>query len=174
MNFSPEIQSLDEKLLLSIQKFRTRPVTWIMIFFTWTGMGKFWWSVSLMLNLINYFALIINPYALKAFFAPLLVWMINYVLKKKIGRHRPWRANEIIVPLAKVPTCDSFPSSHAGSTFSFFFILVWWEFPEAAWFGWWAALVSFSRMYLGVHYLTDILGGIIVGLFASGVIYLIF
>lgn len=169
-----QLQEWDENLLLTIQKFRNRPLTWLLILFTWTGTGKFWWSTSLLLNLINYFSLIINPYVLKAFFAPLLVWGINWFIKRKVGRLRPCSKRKDIIALVKMPPCDSFPSSHAGSTFSFFFMLLWWEFPEAHWFGWWAAIVSFSRMYLGVHYLTDILGGILVGLLASGIIYYIF
>lgn len=172
--FSPRIQETDEKLLLSIQKFRFRPMTWILILFTWTGMGKFWVATALLLNIANRYALIFNPYLLNAFFAPLLVWAISRLIKRTVKRPRPGIANKSITPVVKTPPCFSFPSAHAGSTFSFFFILMWWEFPGIHWFGIWAAIVSFSRMYLGVHYLTDIIGGILVGLLASGIIYLIF
>lgn len=172
--FSPQLQATDEKIIIRIQNFRFKLLTWVLIFFTWTGMGIFWISVSLLLQVTNRYAPVFNPYLLNAFFAPLLVWMMNYFLKKKFGRTRPANTNKSILALVKVPLCDSFPSSHAGSTFSFFFILMWWQFPGAWWFGVWAAIVSFSRMYLGVHFLTDIVGGILVGLLASGVIYLIF
>jgi undecaprenyl-diphosphatase len=167
------LQVFDEKILLSIQRIRNPVLTWIFTLFTWTGTGRCWWTIALSVNLINRFRLSFPPDFLNAFYAPLLVWAINFVLKRLIRRPRPATANKDIIALAKAP-CFSFPSSHAGSTFAFFFILFWWDFPKALPFGIWALIVSFSRMYLGVHYLTDILGGILVGLLASGIIYFIF
>lgn len=38
----------------------------------------------------------------------------------------------------------------------------------------WAALVSYSRIYLGVHYPGDILGGAILGLFLGYIVYRLF
>jgi undecaprenyl-diphosphatase len=38
----------------------------------------------------------------------------------------------------------------------------------------WASLVSYSRIYLGVHYPGDILGGALIGVFLGGLIYALF
>ena len=63
-----------------------------------------------------------------------------------------------------------FASSHAANTFGvalFLTLLFRRSKPWIAWLFLWAALVSYTRIYLGVHYPGDILVGAIVGMLCA-------
>jgi undecaprenyl-diphosphatase len=67
-----------------------------------------------------------------------------------------------------------FASSHAANTFGvalFLTLLFRRSKPWMAWLFLWAALVSYTRIYLGVHYPGDILVGAIVGMLCALVSY---
>jgi undecaprenyl-diphosphatase len=63
-----------------------------------------------------------------------------------------------------------FASSHAANTFA---LATYFSFLFRTKYQWililffWAAIVSYTRIYLGVHYLGDVLAGIIVGVFSA-------
>lgn len=68
-----------------------------------------------------------------------------------------------IIPLQQAFS-PSFPSLHAAIVFSAIPLLRK-NFPKFTWF-WivFAILVSFSRLYVGIHYLSDVLAGALIGL----------
>lgn len=97
------------------------------------------------------------PVLWTSFFASTLLCL---VLKFLIARSRPYDA--IILYFAGIINY-SFPSLHATASFTAIPILDL-EFPKFKWF-WiaFAVLVAFSRIYLSVHYLSDIIAGALLG-----------
>lgn len=94
--------------------------------------------------------------------------LCNGILKNLIRRIRPCDVNPSIQLLIKRPDDFSFPSGHTAVSFAAVAALyfagerkLW--IPALAL----AVIIAFSRLYLYVHYPTDILGGIAVGIFAG-------
>jgi undecaprenyl-diphosphatase len=86
------------------------------------------------------------------------------LLKEFFARPRPCDVlSDVLTPLGCTGTY-SFPSNHALNNFAaaiFFYKL----FPKLKWILFTAAtLIAISRVYLGLHYPSDILGGAIIGL----------
>ena len=96
------------------------------------------------------------------------VIVCNGLLKNLVARTRPCDVNTAIQLLISHPTDYSFPSGHTAASFTAVAALYFSGDKKI----WKAAiilgiLIAFSRMYLYVHYPTDILGGILVGIFSG-------
>ena len=91
------------------------------------------------------------------------------ILKDWVARPRPSRVPELEGVLHLVNGYKSgrygFVSSHAANTMAcgLLFSLIWREKITTCGLMLWVAANCYSRMYLGVHYPLDILGGLIVG-----------
>ncbi len=91
-------------------------------------------------------------------------------LKGLVQRPRPCVTLSDVHQLLGCGGAFSFPSNHAANTAAaaaFFHIL----YPRSGWFSWPLVLaIGLSRVYIGAHYLTDVLGGWVVGgLIGAGV-----
>ena len=96
----------------------------------------------------------------------LCLYMVSghFILKPLFARPRPCDVNTAITILVKRPHGHSFPSGHTASAFAAAFAL-WLQnrklgVPALVL----AAFIAFTRLYLYVHFPTDVLGGLVLGL----------
>jgi undecaprenyl-diphosphatase len=94
----------------------------------------------------------------------LLTNLVVTGLKHAVGRERPPAVILDPKPLMEVPTTSSFPSGHAATSFACALILARVEPRLTIPLFVLAALIGFSRVYVGVHYPFDVLAGTALGL----------
>ncbi len=100
----------------------------------------------------------------------LLILLSDWVgaqVKHLVGRERPCQVLDSLHTLAACGGTGSFPSNHAINTAAaamFLHVL----YPRSGWVSWpIVVLVGVSRLYLGAHYVTDVLGGWVIGSMAG-------
>ena len=153
--------SWDVPLMLYVNQFRNPWLNSIMLFITQTGGG---WSGLIFILFLSW--LEVNKKrktSITAAASYLGAISINGLLKLIYRRPRP----SVIPPLATVNTF-SFPSGHtitAVALYGFAAFILWRKSHRilAIFVLFWACLIAFSRIYLGVHYPSDVLGAITVG-----------
>ncbi|MFA5624853.1 MAG: phosphatase PAP2 family protein [Bradymonadales bacterium] len=95
--------------------------------------------------------------------------LLNLALKPLIARPRPFSVNETVSLLIAKPSDFSFPSGHSGASFAAAFAILFSKARKALWIPalCLAVLIAFSRLYLYVHYPSDVLAGAIIGVLSA-------
>jgi undecaprenyl-diphosphatase len=95
----------------------------------------------------------------------------SFGVKDLFQRARPFEAHPQIHPLYAVHS-SSFPAGHAATAFAGAAVLAYVVPRLAPLLFVIAALIGFSRVYVGVHYPTDVLGGAAIGLAVGAAVVL--
>ncbi|HYC40129.1 MAG TPA: phosphatase PAP2 family protein [Chitinophagaceae bacterium] len=144
----------------------------IMLFFTFLGTHKFLIPANLVLMFYFLFLRKHRWYSIKVPTIALTSVGLMFFLKKVFGRVRPE------IPLLKEASGLSFPSGHAFMSVTFYGLLIYivWQTVKISWLRWMLAMlllllifvIGLTRVYLRVHYPSDVLAG-----FATGFIWLV-
>ena len=185
----------DAGLLIYIQEhLRSDLLTPFMTFITHTGDSGFIWIIVCILLVIIPRTRRIGIIAGSSI--ALVALITNVFIKNIVARTRPYEAVEGLVNLIEKQKDYSFPSGHTGASFAVagaLIIIAILGLPIVAESGRlsktkmtlaynlcavtaliYALIIAYSRLYVGVHYPTDVLGGLILGIVTSIAAYFIY
>lgn len=164
---------VDQRVFDYLQNYVTPRNNEVMLFITYLGRHEFLIPANLIL--ISYYLFVKKHkwYSIKVPAVAISSVLLMFILKHLFGRERP------LIPLLEQAKGLSFPSGHALMSVTFYGLLiyiVWHEVkdPTLKWTLITALLIlihliAFSRIYLRVHYFTDVMAGL-----AMGFIWLVF
>ncbi|MFH1657262.1 MAG: phosphatase PAP2 family protein [bacterium] len=167
MNYS------DTQFFLFINQHHNNALDFLTVAMSWITEGALLWIVIffifLLLNKTD------NKRKIILFFANLTLssWIINVPFKMLFFRDRPYEAIEGARVLGRLWTNSSFPSGHMASSIAALVIIAYLFKIPLKWIIILSTLIlflGFARIYTGMHYFSDVIGGILVGLFSSALI----
>lgn len=154
---------LEGNILLWIQEnLRTDWLNPILIAITSLGNAGLFWIVLTIALLILKRTRRVGILCVMALLGSVLI--NNLILKNVIARIRPYEVIEGLKIIVKAPMDTSFPSGHSAASFAAGVVLLR-NLPKKAGIPLFvlAWLIALSRLYVGVHYPTDVAAGILSG-----------
>jgi undecaprenyl-diphosphatase len=132
----------------------------VFVFLSWIGsFGLIWLALAFAAAIVLRRPVLVG----RVLLADVLGEAASFGLKRLVDRQRPPLQAPGPHPLVRLPPSPSFPSGHATTSFACALVLAAavprFKWPLVAL----AALIAFSRVYNGVHYPLDIVGGAALG-----------
>src|SRR5687768_16947717 len=157
----------DHRVFNALEPYVNETNNKIMLFITFLGKHEF--LIPANLALIAYFLFIRKHrwFSIKVPAIAISSLLMMFLLKNLFGRERP------LIPLLEEARGLSFPSGHALMAVTFYGLLIYitWHTVKNAKLKWTLIismlilmhLIAFSRIYLRVHYPTDVIAGLAMG-----------
>lgn len=166
------IQNLDFTILNFIyENIRNDFLNYPMIFISTLGNNGFIFIIATVVLLFNKKTRKIGITLAISLIIGLIV--VNIIMKPGIARIRPYDINQSIILLTSKMNDYSFPSGHTLAAFEFataiFLYNKKWGYISFVF----AFLMGFSRLYLYVHFPTDVICGAVLGIIVSIISYYI-
>jgi membrane-associated phospholipid phosphatase len=172
------LQELDRQVFYAINHGLHHP--WLSpLMWLFTGLGLGWVQLLLLLG-----ATLCLRWARRwrrVFLPGLVAWLISgataQLLKHLFPRPRPSNLPDVLLAPDERIFARSFPSGHTATAFA---LACWlWlmvrgtRYRWLGWLGWLlAALVGLSRIYRGVHYPSDVVAGMLIGILGGLIAFL--
>ena len=164
--YFPNMREIDMEILKSIRRFLGQFPSYIPVFFSnYGGVGNFYWPQIAAASVLVSHRRFLKAFLL-VFFTQGAYVLVDSVLKNVVCRERPC-----------VYPGYSFPSGHTLTHACFYGIIIYlvlkyvrsnfWRVFLSVFFGFMILMVGLSRLWLGVHFLTDVLAGLALGLMFS-------
>lgn len=166
------IQKLDNSILVAIKKYiQNKYLDKAMPIITGMGnMGIIWFVIALALMLDKPYREIGNIVVLTLIISTIVG---EGIVKHIVRRARPCNFYNNFNLLIEKPLSYSFPSGHTLSSFAVAEVLSkYWSQYKFIFIGI-ALLIALSRLYLYVHYPTDVIAGIVIGILCSKLVFMI-
>jgi len=156
------LQRIDEIVLERIVKMHSPSRNKMMIGITFLGnVGLVWFMICLLFFILHKF----RSVGVNIVIGMIITYVMGEgIIKHAVGRARPCHRFDDGEQLINKPRYYSFPSGHSAASFCVVAVvtvkcsaLVWCPVLVLA------VLIAFSRVYLRVHYLSDVIVGMLLG-----------
>ena len=166
---------IEASVLLWIQETLRRPMLdAAVLFYTSLGNAGIIWIVLSLVMLLFPKTRRAGILGLMALLGSLLI--TNLCLKPLVDRIRPYELVEGLRAMVQPGDMQSFPSGHTSAAFAA--VLAWRPCLSKKWMRTAALsaamLMGLSRLYVGVHYPTDVLGGLLAGVLSAWLAHRVF
>ncbi|MGC8765171.1 MAG: phosphatase PAP2 family protein [Brevinematia bacterium] len=152
---------LDKSLVHFFSTRRKKYLTLIMKIVTIIGDGYVWLLLCFIFFFVNFFT------GLSLSIGLVLQAFLQQLFKRIFIRKRPYETHVEITKVINPPDKFSFPSGHTTAAFTMVFILYYLYpvlfVPTLIL----AIMIGISRIYLGLHYPTDVIAGVVLGFISS-------